>query len=62
MNKLYQQLNPQSQNSIPQLLNNPKFKQVVELVKNSKLPPKELFYKLAKEKGVDPETILKQLR
>lgn len=66
MNSLYQQLNPQLSNSnianIKQLMNSPQFKNVMTLVKNSNLTPKELFYKMAKEKGVDPEEILKQLR
>ena len=41
---------------------NPQMKQVMNLVNNSNMSPKDLFYKMAKEQGVDPEEILKQLR
>ena len=42
--------------------NNPRLKQVLTLVQSSNMSPKDLFYKMAKEKGVDPESILSQLR
>ena len=41
---------------------NPQLKEVMSMVQNSKMSPKDLFYKMAKEQGVDPETILSQLR
>ena len=41
-------------------LNNPQMKQVMDYINANGGDPKTAFYKLAKEKGVDPETILKQ--
>ena len=41
---------------------NPQIKMIMDMVKNSGMTPKDLFYKLAEEKGVNPEDILKQLR
>lgn len=53
--------NPQLflQNMINQ---NPQMKEVMQLVNNSGKSPKELFYTMAKQKGVDPEIILRELR
>ena len=68
MNQLFQQLNPtriQLPNNIAnikQMMNSPQMKDVMNLVRNSNMSPKDLFYKMAKEKGVDPEEILRQLR
>lgn len=44
------------------MMNNPQYQQVMEYVNQNGGNPKDAFYKLAKEKGVDPEEILKQLR
>ena len=44
------------------LQNNPQLKQAIDYVKANGGDPKEAFYKLAKEKGVDPQTILNQLK
>ena len=41
--------------------NNPKLKEILELTSSNK-SPKELFYEKANQMGVDPETILSQLR
>lgn len=42
--------------------NNPQMKGVLSLVQNSNMSPKDLFYKMAKEKGVNPEDILNALK
>lgn len=53
--------NPQA--LINQMANsNPQMKQVLDLVQNSGGDAKSLFYQMAKQKGIDPETILNQLR
>ena len=41
---------------------NPQVKQVMDMVKNSNMSAKDLFYKMAQEKGVNPDDILNQLR
>ena len=41
---------------------NPQLKDVLTLVQNSNMSPKDLFYKLAKERGVNPDDILSQLQ
>ena len=41
--------------------NNPALQQALDYVKQNGGNPKEAFYKLAKEKGVDPNEILKQV-
>ena len=41
---------------------NPNALQIINMLKNSGKTPKELFYELAKQKGVDPNEILKQLQ
>ena len=40
---------------------NPQVKNIVDMV-NASGDPKSLFYKLAQERGVDPNTILSKLR
>lgn len=66
MNQLYNQLN-QNKAFNPQtmvnkmLQNNPNLKPVMDMVKNG-ANPRDLFYNMAKQKGVDPESILSQLR
>ena len=42
--------------------NNPQVKNILQEIKESGMTAEELFYKKAKEQGVDPESILKQLR
>lgn len=53
--------NPQAMlQSIAQ--NNPQMKQVIDIVGQSGGDPKAAFYKMAEEKGVDPEQILSMLK
>ena len=60
MNSLYQQMqNQQVQSSI---INNPQLQQVIQMVKASNMTPKEYFYMLAKQKGIDPNTILQMFK
>ena len=41
---------------------NPQLKQVMDLVKNSNKSPKDLFYEMAQQRGVDPNEIINMLR
>ena len=65
MNQLYQQLS-QSKPTINQaminkmLQNNPNLRPYMEMIKNGG-NPKEMFYSLARQRGVDPNSILSQL-
>lgn len=50
-----------------QLLNNmmqsnPQMKQTMDMIKSSGKSPKDLFYEMAKQKGVNPDSILSQLK
>ena len=54
-------------NNSPTMLNhmlssNPRLKQVMDYVNANGGDAQSAFYKLAKEKGIDPEEILSQLR
>ena len=60
MNSLYQQM--QNQTAQNNLMANPQLQRVMRMVKASNMTPKQYFYELAKQRGVDPEQILKQLR
>ena len=60
MNNLYQQM--QSQQIQNNLTNNTQLQQVMQMVKASNMTPKEYFYALAKQRGVDPNTILNMLK
>jgi len=60
MNNLYQQM--QSQTAQNNLINNPQLQQVMQLVKASNMTPKEYFYMLAKQRGVDPNAILQMFK
>lgn len=60
MNNLYQQM--QSQAIQNNLTSNPQLQQVMQLVRASNMSPKEYFYMLAKQKGVDPNEILNMLK
>ena len=42
--------------------NNPKTKQVLDFINKSNQSPKDLFYSMAKQKGVDPNQILNLLK
>lgn len=68
LNKVKQMMNMFKGAGNPQqLLNNmlsqnPQMQNVMQLVNNSGKNPKDLFYELAKQKGVDPNEILRQLQ
>lgn len=66
MNQLYQQLGqnktPNFQAMVNKMLqNNPKLRPYMDMIKGG-ANPREMFYNLAKQKGVDPETFLAQFR
>ena len=71
MNQLYQELNQQSSpapqnnnlvNGINNLLqNNPNLKPIINMIKNG-ANPKQMFFEMAKQKGIDPSTILSQIK
>ena len=53
--------NPQAM--IGQLMqNNPQMQQAMDLIKASGNDPKRAFYALAEQKGIDPNSILDQLK
>lgn len=78
MNSLYQQLQPQNQlkqtynmlknsNNPMQLIQNiakqnPRMQQIMNMVNMSGRSPKELFYQMAQQRGVDPNQILNMFR
>ena len=41
---------------------NPQVKQVMTMIQNSNKSPKDLFYEVAKQKGIDPNQILNLLQ
>ena len=41
---------------------NPQFNQVMNMVNQSGKTPKELFYEMAQQKGVDPDEIINALK
>jgi hypothetical protein len=41
---------------------NPQIKQAMDYIQQNGGDPKEAFYKLAKEKGINPDDILNQLK
>ena len=53
--------NPQAMlNQLSQ--NNPQVKELITMLQTSGKSPKDMFYQMAQEKGVDPEEVLKMLR
>ncbi len=61
MNMVRSAGNPQAMiQSIAQ--NNPQMKQVMDIVSKSGGDPRAAFYRMAEEKGVDPEQVLSMLR
>ena len=68
LNKIKQMMNLfKGANNPQQLLANmlsqsPQMRDVVQLVNNSGKTPKDVFYELARQKGVDPNEILRQLQ
>lgn len=72
MNQLYQELNQQSPSQAPLqnnfvnginnlLQSNPSLKSIMNMVKNG-ANPKQMFFEMAKQKGIDPNTILSQIK
>ena len=61
MNTLKSVRNPQ-QMMATLMQNNPQMKDVLSLVQNSNMSPKDLFYRMAQEKGVNPDDILRALQ
>lgn len=57
---LFQQMTQNSLQNNMQM--NPQIQSIMQMVKESGMSPKELFYKKAKEMGIDPDMILNQLR
>ena len=41
---------------------NPQLRQILTMVNNSNMSPRDLFYKLAEQKGVDPQQILNSIQ
>ena len=67
-NPMKQMLNAIRSSKNPQQLfmnmaqQNPQMKQVLNMIQTSGKSPKDLFYQLAQQKGVDPNQILNMLR
>ena len=66
MNQLYQQINQTAQFN-PQIMinkmlqNNPNLRPLMDMIRGG-ANPRDMFYSLARQKGIDPESILSQLR
>ena len=57
------QMSQNPQMAIQNLMqSNPNMKQAIDYINANGGNPKEAFYKLAKEKGIDPDTILNSLK
>ena len=57
------QMSRNPQMMLQQMINtNPQMKQAMEYINANGGDPKAAFYKLAEEKGVDPDSVLKTLR
>lgn len=61
MGALKSSRNPQ-QLLINMMGNNPQFKQMLQMIRQSGMSPKDLFYQMAQQKGVDPEQLINQLK
>ena len=53
---------PFKNNPLNQMMNNPNFKQAMDYINANGGDPKTAFYKLAKEKGVDPEEMINKIK
>lgn len=53
---------PENNPLMNMLQNNPQIKNVMDMVKNSNMSPRELFYQKAEEMGVNPDDVLKILQ
>lgn len=61
MNMIRSARNPQAMLQ-SMMQNNPQMRQVMDLINQSGGDPKAAFYKLAQEKGIDPQQILDMLK
>ena len=71
MNQLYQELNQQSSAPVSQnnlvnginnlLQSNPNLKSIMDMIRKGG-NPKQMFFEMAKQKGIDPNTILSQIK
>ena len=61
MNMIRSARNPQAMLQ-SMMQNNPQMRQVIDLISQSGGDPKAAFYKLAQEKGIDPQQILDMLK
>lgn len=61
MNMIRSARNPQAMLQ-SMMQNNPQMRQVMDLISQSGGDPKAAFYKLAQEKGIDPQQILDMLK
>ena len=61
MNTLKNSKNPQ-QLFLNMMGSNPQVKQIIQMVQQSGKSPKDLFYMMAEQKGVDPNQILGMLQ
>lgn len=59
MNKLYEQLNGAVQSNVPKKVTP---QDIIKEVQQSGMSARDLFFKKAKEMGIDPNSILAQLR
>ena len=54
---------PNDTNMLMNLMrNNPQIKNIMDMINNSDMTPRELFYKKAEEMGVNPDDVLKILQ
>ena len=53
--------NPQAMLS-QMMQNNPQYSQIMNYINQNGGNPEKAFYKMAKEKGIDPENFLKELK
>lgn len=61
MNTLRTSKNPQ-QLFLNMLGNNPQVQQAIQMMKQTGQSPKDLFYQMAQQKGVDPQQIINMLQ
>lgn len=61
MNMIRSARNPQAMLQF-MMQNNPQMRQVMDLINQSGGDPKAAFYRLAQEKGIDPQQILDMLK
>lgn len=61
MGALRSSKNPQ-QLLINMMGNNPQFQQLLQMIRQSGKSPRDLFYQMAQQKGVDPEQLINQLK